>query len=470
MTTLRQRLAALSTLAALAVVLGFAAFTTAPASAQAPALELPPLPHEEGVLAIRGTGEIAADGQHLVISDQDGEIEVEGGELVVKDEDGSFEVRAYVIGGNNATATVHVRTTDREEFQQSIIFINCPEADECMSASDFHVEAGEGGTWLVDVEYGEGEHGAWQLEVYRDVASPVLYLPPFPAPPVHAVRGNGETLDDGRHLLVTDANSEREIVARGALIINDQDGIFEVVAYVEGPDHAQAQVNVYAGGPDGRRVDSRTVTIECSNADICLQTIEFEVTAAPGRYAVDVEHVTGDLGPWQLEVYNFVTPAPAEEEPAAADDGGSDSLQPDEEADAAEEDDSLLAADDEAAADDDSMMDDGADGGAADDDGSMMDDGTDGDAADDDDSMMDDGVDGDAADEDGSMMDDGADGDAAMADEPEGDDAMSLPTGGTGGLFQGSARTTIPVAVSLAGLIAGLAIFSIALRARRNAA
>ena len=57
------------------------------------------------------------------------------------------------------------------------------------------------------------------------------------------------------------------------------------------------------------------------------------------------------------------------------------------------------------------------------------------------------------------MMADGAD-----------DDAMALPTGGTGGLFQASARTTIPVAVSLAGLIAGLAIFGIALRARRNAA
>ena len=389
MTTLRQRLAALSMFAALAVVLGFAAFSASPASAQAPALEVPPLPMEDGAIAIRGDGTRAEDGVHLVTTGGTDGYRLEGGELEVEDDDGSFEVRAYVIGDDNSVATVYVRTTEGDEVQTSQIFIRCPEADECMSASDFHVNAGAAGTWHVDVEYGEGKHGAWQLEVYTNVATEVLHLPPFPAPPVHAIRGNGERFEGGKFLLVTDSNNE--IVERGSLIVEDQDGTFDVVVYLEGPDQATAQVNVYEGETDGRNVRNEKVTIECPNADICLQTRTITVRLTPGTYAVDVEYVSGELGPWQLEVYNFVLPADAGDDLAGAEDEGSDSLQGDEETD--------------------------------------------------------------------SMMADGAD-----------DDAMALPTGGTGGLFQASARTTIPVAVSLAGLIAGLAIFGIALRARRNAA
>ena len=389
MTTLRQRLAALSMFAALAVVLGFAAFSASPASAQAPALEVPPLPEEEGAIAIRGDGTRAEDGRHLATTGGTAGYRLEGGELSVDDEDGSFEVRAYVIGDDNSVATVYVRTPDGEEVQTSQIFIRCPEADECMSASDFHVNAGAAGTWLVDVEYGEGEHGAWQLEVYTNVATEVLHLPPFPAPPVHAIRGNGERFEGGKFLLVTDSNNE--IVERGSLIVEDQDGTFDVVVYLEGPDQATAQVNVYEDETDGRNVRNEKVAIECPDAEICLQTRTITVRLTPGTYAVDVEHVSGELGPWQLEVYNFVLPADAGDDLAGAEDEGADSLQGDEDAD--------------------------------------------------------------------SMMADGAD-----------DDAMALPTGGTGGLFQASARTTIPVAVSLAGLIAGLAIFGVALRARRNAA
>ena len=440
MTFLRQRLAALSMLAALAVALGFAAFSASPASAQAPALELPPLPHETGVLAIRGDGTIAPDGIHLVISTEDkvGEIRMESGELRVEDDDGSFEVRAYVIGGNEATATVYVRTTDGEVVKSSLIYIRCEEADECMSASDFHVNADAGGSWLVDIEYGAGEHGAWQLEIYREVASEVLHLPPFPAPPVHAIRGSGDADADGR-LIVTDSNDVHEKVVRNSLIVRDPDGEFDVVAYLEGADQAQVKVIVYADEPDGMVIKSELVTISCPDASICLQTRTITITAASGTYAFAVESVSGeDAGPWQLEVYNFVTPADDEE---------SDSLQPaaEEAADAAEEDDgSMLAADEDDAADEDSMMGDGTEDDAADED-----------------SMMGDGADGDDAMDDGGME----------ADETESDDAMALPTGGTGGLFnQASARTTLPLAVSLAGLIAGLAIFGIALRARRNSA
>ena len=389
MTTLRKRLAALSTLAALAVALGFAAFTASPASAQAPALEVPPLPNEVGAIAIRGDGSLAEDGKHLVTTGGTADYRLEGGELRVEDDDGSFEVRAYVIGDDNSVATVYVRTTEGDEVQTSQIFIRCPEADECMSASDFHVNAGAAGTWLVDVEYGEGKHGAWQLEVYRNVATEVLHLPPFPAPPVHAIRGNGERFQDSRFLLVTDSNNE--IVERGSLIIEDQDGTFDVVVYLEGPHGATAQVNVYEGETAGPNVRNEQVTIECPDADICLRTHTITVRLTPGTYAVDVEHVDGNLGPWQLEVYNFVLPEDAGDDLAGAEDEGSDSLQGDEDAD--------------------------------------------------------------------SMMADGTD-----------DDAMALPTGGTGGLFRASARTTIPVAVSLAGLIAGLAIFGVALRTRRNAA
>ena len=457
MTSLRQRLAVLSMLAALAVALGFAAFSASPASAQAPKLELPPLPHEPGVLAIRGDGAIAADDIHLVISDEDrvGDIDTEGGELIVEDDDGSFEVRAYVIGGNEARATVYVRTNDaaREVVKSSLIYIHCEQADECMSASDFHVDEGAGGTWLVDIEYGDGKHGAWQLEIYPEVAADVIFLPPFPAPPVHAIRGSGKTSPDSNRLIVTDSHYEK--VNAHSLIVEDEDGEFDVVAHVEGADKTQVKVIVYADEPDGTEIRSEIVTVTCPNANtgVCLADPTFRVIAAPGIYAFVVESVSGeDVGPWQLEVYNFVTPEDIGDGPAAADDGDSDSLQP--------------AGDDDAAEEDDAAMDDGS---------MLAADESEDDAADGD-SMMGDGTEDDAADED-SMMGDGADGDAAMdddgmaVDETESDDAMALPTGGTGGLFhQASARTTLPLAVSLAGLIAGLAIFGIALRARRNSA
>ena len=336
----------------------------------------------------------------------------------------------------------------------------------------------------------------------------------LPAPPVHAIRGSGAIGSEGR-LIVTDSNDVHEKVVDNSLIVRDPDGEFDVVAYLEGADQAQVKVIVYADEPNGSVIKSELVTISCPDADTCLQTRTITITAASVTYAFAVESVSGeDAGPWQLEVYNFVTPADDEE---------SDSLQPaGDAADAAEEDDgSMLAADEseddaaddggmmaaateDDAADDDSMMGDGTEDDAADEDSmmgdgteddaadedSMMGDGTEDDAADEDsmmgdgteddaadeDSMMGDGTEDDAADED-SMMGDGADGDAAMddggmeADETESDDAMALPTGGTGGLFnQASARTTIPLAVSLAGLIAGLAIFGVALRARRNSA
>ena len=317
MTHLRRRIAPLSLFAALAAALCFSLFNAPGASAQAPSLELPPPPVEEGALYLRGDGRLADDNVHLAVDDQSDEARLDHHELIVDDEDGSFEIRAYVIGGDGATATVYVR--DREPdgdgnynvVQQSEIYIGCPEAAECMSASDFHVDAGEGGSWLVDVEYGEGEHGAWQLEVYTEVGEAVLYLPPFPAPPVHAIRGDGTTMADSTHMIVTDTNSPDEEVVRGELIIEDEDGTFEVVAYIEGPHGAVAKVNVYADVADGTEVETRTLEIECPTADICLQTVEFQVNTEPGTYAVDVEHVPGnpDLGPWQLEVYNYVLPA-----------------------------------------------------------------------------------------------------------------------------------------------------------------
>ena len=304
MTIPRTRSAPLAALIALAAALAVGILG---ASAQAPALELPPLPHEPGALAIRGDGTVSEDGVHLEVSEQnEPSVIVQGGELLVEDEDGSFEIRAYVIGGDGATATAYVRDLDNNIVKQSELYIGCPEARECMSASDFHVDAGEGGSWHVDVEYGVGEHGAWQLEVYTTVHTAVLYLPPFPAPPVHAIRGNGETLEDSEHLRVTDRNSTDEIVVRGELIIEDEDGTFEVVAYIEGPDGAAATVNVYADVADGDLVETRLVEIACPNADICLQEIEFRVNSDPGTYAVDVEREAGTLGPWQLEVYNYV--------------------------------------------------------------------------------------------------------------------------------------------------------------------
>ena len=311
MTHLRRRIAPLSLFAALAAALCFSLFNAPGASAQAPSLELPPLPHEDAALAIRGDGTVHDDGVHLVITDQEGDIHLDHGELIVEDDDGSFEVRAYVIGSDGATATAYVRDEDRNVVQQSEIYIGCPEASECMSASDFHVDAGEGGTWYVDVEYTDSQatHGPWQLEVYLNVGAAVLYLPPFPAPPVHAIRGDGTTLNDSRHMFVTDANSDDERVERGELIIEDEDGTFEVVAYIEGPDGAVAQVNVYADEADGPLVEARKVAIVCPAADICLQEIEFQVNDDPGTYAVDVELVEGQLGPWQLEVYNYILPA-----------------------------------------------------------------------------------------------------------------------------------------------------------------
>ncbi len=313
MTHLRTRITALSLFAALAAALCFSILGAPGASAQAPALELPAAPHEEGSLYLRGDGRLADDGVHLAVDAQSDDARLDHHELVVDDDDGSFEVRAYVIGGDGATATVYVREHEDHDIvvRQSEIYIGCPEANECMSASDFHVDAGAGGSWTVDVEYGDGDHGAWQLEVYKDVGTAVLFLPPFPAPPVHAIRGDGTTYDDSAHLRVSDRNSPDEKVVRGELIIEDEDGIFEVVAYIEGPHGAIATVNVYKDIPDGPQVEQRTLVIACPDADICLHTVEFTVSAAAGIYAVDVEHVpdSANLGPWQLEVYNYVLPA-----------------------------------------------------------------------------------------------------------------------------------------------------------------
>ena len=126
-------------------------------------------------------------------------------------------------------------------------------------------------------------------------------LPVLPDPPVLAMRGSGETLADSDQLLPSDGTAGA-LTADGQLTVGDDDGLFELRAHLIGQDGADPTIHVH--DQSGALVYEYNLLLTCPHADTCRVVsdvfVEFE---AGGSWLVDLNHGSGKLREWQLEVY-----------------------------------------------------------------------------------------------------------------------------------------------------------------------
>ena len=303
----RRRAAAAAALAVLALVGAALAATLigAPAaSAEGPNdHDLPVLP-DLPVLSMRGTGELHADGIHLVHSGGTEGYITAHDRLLVNDDDGRFEIRAHLIGGDGADPTLHVHEVGSEVIYSYDLLVSCPHADVCRLVSDVYVEFESGGEWEVALEYGSGKVHEWQLEVYREGAMlGNLDLPPFPAPPALAMRGDGSLLADGIHMVPLRVSEQAATNEEGELIVGDDDGEFEVRAYFVAPDGSEATLHVYDADDHQLRYEYDMI-VACPTQPLCRVATDLVLhLGGGGTWNVDLEHIEGVIQDWQLEVY-----------------------------------------------------------------------------------------------------------------------------------------------------------------------
>ena len=127
----------------------------------------------------------------------------------------------------------------------------------------------------------------------------------------------GEITEDG--LVPTLIGIGSELDENNALIIPDQDGIFEVIATVIGTDQSTARLFVF--DEDGQIVVSGRLVTNCGDADSCLASAVFitpeDSPSPPGRWRVllQPEGAASGITAWQIEVHLYEGMGePAEEE------------------------------------------------------------------------------------------------------------------------------------------------------------
>lgn len=125
--------------------------------------DLPVLP-DLPVLSMRGTGELHADGIHLVHSGGTEGYITAHDRLLVNDDDGRFEIRAHLIGEDGTDPTLHVHEVGGEVIYNYSLLVSCPHADVCRLVTDVYVEFEGGGEWEVALEYGSARcmSGSWR--------------------------------------------------------------------------------------------------------------------------------------------------------------------------------------------------------------------------------------------------------------------------------------------------------------------
>ncbi len=127
----------------------------------------------------------------------------------------------------------------------------------------------------------------------------------------------GEITEDG--LVPTLIGIGSELDEDNALIIPDQDGIFEVIATVIGTDQSTARLFVF--DEDGQIVVSGRLVANCGDTDSCLASAVFitpeDSPSPPGRWRVllQPEGAASGITAWQIEVHLYEGMGePAEEE------------------------------------------------------------------------------------------------------------------------------------------------------------
>lgn len=264
--------------------------------------DLPVLP-DLPVLSMRGTGELHADGIHLVHSGGTEGYITAHDRLLVNDDDGRFEIRAHLIGEDGADPTLHVHEVGGEVIYNYSLLVSCPHADVCRLVSDVYVEFEGGGEWEVALEYGSGKVHEWQLEVYREGTTlGNLDLPPFPAPPVLAMRGDGSLMAAGVHMIPLRVSEQATTNDEGELVVGDDDGEFEVRAYFVAPDGSEATLHIYDADEQLRY--EYDMIVACPAAPLCRVATDLVLhLGGGGTWSVDLEHIEGVIQDWQIEVY-----------------------------------------------------------------------------------------------------------------------------------------------------------------------
>ena len=279
-----------------------AALAAATASAQGPNdHDLPVLP-EPPVLAMRGDGE--TDGDRLIPSDGTPGALTPNGGLAVSDDDGLFEIRAHLIGQDGADPAIRVYDQSGALIYEYNLLVPCPHADTCRVVSDVFVEFAAGGSWLVALERGGGKLREWQLEVYREGTTlGNLEIPPFPAPPVIAARGDGSLMADDIHLIPLRFGEGATLNDLGALVFSDDDGEFKLRAYFVAPNGAEAAARVYSA--DGRQLlyEYRMI-VACPTQPLCRVATDLALhLGGGGTWSIALEHLDGVIYDWQIELY-----------------------------------------------------------------------------------------------------------------------------------------------------------------------
>ena len=117
----------------------------------------------------------------------------------------------------------------------------------------------------------------------------------------------GEITGDGLRPTLLGIGSELD--EDGSLIVADDDGIFEIVASIVGPDQSTARIFVFDG--DGQTVVSGRVVANCASDGPCLATAVFITPEdAPGpagewRVLMQPEGPGSGITEWQIEVHRY---------------------------------------------------------------------------------------------------------------------------------------------------------------------
>ena len=117
------------------------------------------------------------------------------------------------------------------------------------------------------------------------------------------------------------------ITESGALLVPDEDGIFEVVASIIGPNYSTARLFVMDS--EGQVVISGRVVANCEAAEPCLASAVYimpeDAPSPPGEWSVllQPEGAGSGITEWQIEVHlyaelDFSAPAPTEDDTEAA--------------------------------------------------------------------------------------------------------------------------------------------------------
>ena len=126
-------------------------------------------------------------------------------------------------------------------------------------------------------------------------------LPPIPEGRVLAMRGSGALSPDGSSF-APDFATEGFSTPEGDLAFDDQDGSFEVRAYIIGSSGTSARVRVFDNS--GALVREEVVAAACVDANPCRGSSNFLLPRSqPGRYLVDLQAADGEPTAWQIEVH-----------------------------------------------------------------------------------------------------------------------------------------------------------------------